>query len=37
MGCIIGIIVVVFLSFLLAISLCKVASDRDDCLEDIEY
>ena len=37
MGCIIGIIVVVFLSFLLVISLCKAASDMDDYLEDIKH
>ena len=36
MGYIIGIIAIAFL-LLLAISLCKVASDRDDCLEDIEH
>ena len=36
MGYIIGIIVVVFL-LLLVTSLCKAASDRDDCLEDIEH
>ena len=33
---IIGIIAVVFL-LLLVISMCKASSDRDDCLEDIEY
>ena len=33
---IIGIIAVAFLSLLLVISLCKAASDMDDCLEDIE-
>ena len=36
MGYIIGIIAVVFL-LLLVTSLCKAASDRDDCLEDIEH
>ena len=36
MGCILGIIAVAFL-LLFAISLCKVASDMDDSLEDIEH
>ena len=36
MGYIIGIIAVVVL-LLFAISLCKAASDMDDCLEDIEH
>lgn len=36
MGYILGIIAIAFLS-LLVISLCKVVSDMDDCLEDIEH
>ena len=36
MGYIIGIIAVVVL-LLLVTSLCKVVSDMDDCLEDIEH
>ena len=36
MGYIIGIIAIVFL-LLLVMILCKVASDMDDCLEDIEH